>query len=392
LLGALPFLSGWTLFVSLVPDHSEPQILYAFPIHGVIGKGTALGDLAAVSAGLGPDGLSVLVDHPLQIGCVRALGAEAGQKPLVFLKVDMGYHRAGVLPDSALCHEAIDGLLQAQREGALVFHGLYCHAGHSYETRADWKALGLLHDEFASLGAVAAEVRRRSPDPDPDPDPDHPLVLSVGATPTVSALQHPALHEAAPRLVRLMADLRAQGHGLEVHAGVYPTLDLQQLATHARDSSHMVAGDMGLSILADVVSLYPGRGSNGTTEALVNAGVLALAREPVKDKGEAPGKDYGSWGLVVPWGGLEDNPVPPPSFPAEHGGWQVVRHSQEHGILGWLGPAEEEVRLEVGQRIRIWPNHACIAGAGHAYYLVVDSRRQGEEDEIIDVWPRWRGW
>jgi len=50
-------------------------------------------------------------------------------------------------------------------------------------------------------------------------------------------------------------------------------------------------------------------------------------------------------------------------------------------------PGAEESKLEVGQKVRIWPNHACISGAGFGWYLVVDGG-----DEIVDVWPRWRGW
>jgi D-serine deaminase-like pyridoxal phosphate-dependent protein len=42
--------------------------------------------------------------------------------------------------------------------------------------------------------------------------------------------------------------------------------------------------------------------------------------------------------------------------------------------------------------VKIWPNHACIAGAGYGWYLVVDSEREGNEDEIVDVWVRCRGW
>ena len=48
--------------------------------------------------------------------------------------------------------------------------------------------------------------------------------------------------------------------------------------------------------------------------------------------------------------------------------------------------------LEVGQKVRVWPNHACIAGAMFGWYLVVDSRLVGREDEVVDVWVRWRGW
>lgn len=96
----------------------------------------------------------------------------------------------------------------------------------------------------------------------------------------------------------------------------------------------------------------------------------------------------------MPWG---EGPLgkldpAPRAFPVEHGGWQVGRISQEHGILVWKGEKEDEVKLEFGQRVRVWPNHSCIAGAGYKHYLVVDSRRVGKEDEVVDVWERWNGW
>jgi len=97
----------------------------------------------------------------------------------------------------------------------------------------------------------------------------------------------------------------------------------------------------------------------------------------------------------MPWGSdalQSRQPVPGPDFPRVHGGWQIGRISQEHGILTWIGPKEEEVPLAVGDKVRVWPNHSCVAGAAFDWYLVVDSRDKGREDEVADVWPRWRGW
>jgi D-serine deaminase-like pyridoxal phosphate-dependent protein len=85
----------------------------------------------------------------------------------------------------------------------------------------------------------------------------------------------------------------------------------------------------------------------------------------------------------------------PVGGPETHVGWQVGRVSQEHGILVWNGGDGLEVEpevLEMGMKVRVWPNHACIAGAGFGWYLIVDETRGGKEDESIDVWPRWRGW
>jgi D-serine deaminase-like pyridoxal phosphate-dependent protein len=141
-------------------------------------------------------------------------------------------------------------------------------------------------------------------------------------------------------------------------------------------------------------TVYPRRGPDETPEYLVNAGTLALGREPVGN-----GKFYNGWGILMPWGPLaRKQPFPGPDFPRITNGWRVQRISQEHGIVTWkvqddrLKGRLEVPKLEYGQRVRIWPNHSCIAGACYDWYLIVDSRREGKEDEVVDVWPRWRGW
>lgn len=331
-----------------------------------------------------------MIDHPDQLQYVEAIQTKTGFPPLIFMKVDMGYRRSGVVPGSTECETLIGQLLAREAEGKCVFNGIYAHAGHSYETREDWKALDHLAAEFKALEEVAASIVSKRP--------GHTLTLSVGASPTATSLQHPDLDgktsdsssNSVASINRFLRDLKALGYKLEVHAGVYPTLDLQQLATHARDHTLLSASSIAISILTEVASLYPGRGPEETTEALINAGCLALGREPCADLGSEKGQHYAGWGIVMPWG-LE-NPAPGEGFPAEHGGWQVGKVSQEHGILRWRSEPLDEIPLKVGQRLRIWPNHSCIAGAGFDKYFVVDSRRVGKEDEIVDVWPRWNGW
>ncbi|KXX74943.1 D-serine dehydratase [Madurella mycetomatis] len=363
------------------------NVLFSFPLFP-----SAVPRLAALASHLGPQSLSLMVDHPSQLPCVAAIASSpASHPPLIFVKIDAGYGRAGVVPSSPEGEALIDAVLAEEAKGNCVFHGIYAHAGHSYGTREDWVAMEYLVGEFTGLAEVARLVRQKSP--------NHPLVLSVGATPTTTTIQYPGL-TASPagvawggvvtELETLIVALKGQGFELEVHAGVYATLDMQQLATHARNSSLMTADDIAISVVAEAASIYPGRGANGTTEALINAGTLALGREPVADKGEVQGKDYSGWGFLMPWG--LSNPAPGQDFPRVHDGWQVGRISQEHGILTWQGRKEDEVPLQFGQRVRVWPNHSCIAGACFDWYLIVDSRIKGKEDEVLDVWPRCRGW
>ncbi|GAW11656.1 hypothetical protein ANO14919_010040 [Xylariales sp. No.14919] len=389
----------------------QVNMLYSFPLYP-----SSIDRLAAISAQLGPRGLTVMVDHVEQIKLLTLLASKSGNCPLVFLKINVGSNRAGVPPDSPACLALIRELLLSETVGSSIFWGLYSHAGHSYASRKDWEAMGILGVEFAALHDVARAVQKDRP--------DHPLVLSVGATPTVTTLKHPSFgtngdvngvdnptnatredatlmtatgdgtngDAAATGLIKdLIARMRADDLTLEVHAGVYPTLDVQQLAAHSCDATYLNPSAVAITVLAEIASVYPERGANGTTEAIVNAGCLALGREPCEDMGEVKGQHYNAWGILMPWAGVS-NIVPGPGFPAVHGGWQVARISQEHGVLAWRGDKQDETSLAVGQRVRIWPNHSCITGAGYPWYLIVDSRNRGHEDDIIDVWPRWNGW
>ncbi|KAI9047778.1 hypothetical protein LZ554_008488 [Drepanopeziza brunnea f. sp. 'monogermtubi'] len=362
------------------------DLLYSFPI-----TPAAVERLSRISKTLGPKGLSLMVDHPDQLPSVSALHKLSGYAPLVFLKIDMGGKRAGVPPQTAACSILISSLLQLEKRGTLGILGLYSHAGQSYSSSTRVDALDFLRQEFEALLVTAIELRNLSP--------THHPILSVGATPTTTSIRNllidnadtPPAESVAIATLRATIDLiRTNGCSIEIHAGVYPTLDIQQLATHALPTTGPHAmltwDDMALSILAEIASLYPTRGPNNSPEALVGSGVLALGREPCKA--------YPGWGILSNWN--RPGARPPSSGPETHVGWQVGRLSQEHGVLVWgsgkglegsEGEVPDEEKLSVGQKVRIWPNHACIAGAGFGWYLVVDGG-----DEVVDVWPRWRGW
>jgi D-serine ammonia-lyase len=312
-----------------------------------------------------------MVDHPDQVALLGR--SPFPNPPLLFIKIDMGGHRAGAVPGTQACDDLVLRAVDAHAAGRAVLHGFYSHAGHSYAARSRDDAFAYLTREFAALEAVAARLRSLRGGGGEAP----PLTLSVGASPTIRSMLNREARE-----LGLGGALVSPGVALEVHAGVYPVLDLQQLATSAAGAAGDGPGRLALTVLAEVTSLYPGRGAGGSTEALATAGSLALGREPLS----APAGEYAAWGWVAPW--KVASAAPGAAFPAGdgQGSWQVGRISQEHGILVWKGKAGQEAPLAVGQRIRIWPNHACIAGAGFDRYYVVRG------DEVVDEWGRFNGW
>lgn len=105
--------------------------------------------------------------------------------------------------------------------------------------------------------------------------------------------------------------------------------------------------------------------------------------------GRDPCKSYPGWGILTPaLGNAESKSIYDER--GERTGWILGRISQEHGILTWEGEREKCNPLAIGDKVMIWPNHACVAGAGFGWYLVVDSEKGG--DTVVDVWVRWRGW
>lgn len=303
--------------------------------------------------------------------------------PHVYIKIDVGSKRAGVNPDNPMFTTLLTAALALETSGSAILYGLYSHAGHSYGGNSPADAVDVLRQEFEALYASALQLQSFSP--------SKTLTLTVGATPTTTSIRNlfepeailtSADHLALAALKATITAIRTIKCDVEIHAGVYPVLDVQQLSTHALAPSALNWDDIAGTVLAEVASLYPGRGAGGRPEGLVGAGSIALGREPCKS--------YAGFGIVSPWNIVGASM--PDVGPEGHAGWQVGRISQEHGILVWSGREDQVVPVEIGQKVRIWPNHACIAGAGFDWYLIVDGERVGREDEIVDVWPRWRGW
>lgn len=261
-----------------------------------------------------------------------------------------------------------------ETDGVLHVVGLYSHFGHSYAGNTPSDALTGLKTEFESLAHAATELRASLPH-------GRTLTFSVGATPTATAAQNILESTKSKEVSDVLEYITSLQNGgnvqLELHAGVYPLLDMQQLATHAAPSN-LSYDHLGLRILAEVASLYPDRSK---PEALVAAGSLVLGRDPCKS--------YPGWGVVAPW------PHANPDFPVyneqERKGWIVGRLSQEHGILSWEGSTAGKRELRIGDKVLIWPNHACIAGVGFGWYYVVDSEEE-DKDLVRDIWVRCRGW
>jgi D-serine deaminase-like pyridoxal phosphate-dependent protein len=130
------------------------------------------------------------------------------------------------------------------------------------------------------------------------------------------------------------------------------------------------AADMPLTILTEVVSMYPGRGTNETTEALIAAGRSAFGIE------SHPTLGYGTVDSAI----VAFHP---------NNRWYVKEAGKESAVLASMGN-EEVNAFQCGQRVKINPYNAANATERFGWYLVVDSGRIDHGDEIVDVFVRWR--
>ncbi|KAJ5497059.1 hypothetical protein N7463_009046 [Penicillium fimorum] len=325
--------------LDLVKEGKLDECLYGLPV-----SASALPFLETLTKSLK---IIIMIDSEQQMNLLESYASKSSSPVApwpVFIKIDVGSQRAGMVTDSPSLARLIQRI---ESSSAATVYGFYCHAGHSYACRTEDAAAAVLQSEVEGV-VEAAKVLV-------DGKSGRRVVVSVGSTPTA-------------HVVKRLQGVLPEGMELELHAGNYPTNDLQQVATSLVEPTQQA-----VRILADVCSVYPER-----NEALVNAGTIALSKET----GEFPG-----YAVVV------DRPQ-----------WSVVRMSQEHGILGWAesdqtrrlvektgskcGDGEKvEAAFTVGDKVLLYIQHACITAAMHYAYYVVDA-----QDIVRETWVPWKGW
>ncbi|KAF1832740.1 hypothetical protein BDW02DRAFT_570742 [Decorospora gaudefroyi] len=358
----------------------EASVLYGVPV-----PQSGIPRVISLASKLQPRSVNVIIDNEVAFLKFheRLASSEMKVDIGIFIKIDTGYERAGIKTSSSAFPSLVETVVEKSQEpgSGCFLQGFYSHFGHSYAGSSEDDAASGLIEELVGLEAAIRAVPWSF---------DGKLVLSVGATPTTTAAQN-MLSSSSPKVQEFQDVLKRlqEDHVVELHAGVYPLLDCQQIATHARpptSSSGPTSSfqplsnpNIGIRMLVEVTSVYNERSK---PEALVSAGSLAMGREPCKS--------YPGWGIVTHALG---NASAKHIYDERVGktGWIVGRISQEHGILTWEGDVSECHELTIGDKIMVWPNHACVAGAGFGWYLVVDSE-SGGGDAVVDVWVRWRGW
>ncbi|HKI95689.1 MAG TPA: alanine racemase [Gemmatimonadales bacterium] len=256
-------------------DHGFDDITWAFP--AILNRIDEVVQLARRVR------LGLVVDSEEAVDALEA----TGEALIVWLKVDCGYHRAGVSPDDP---RALTIPRRVAASTALHFAGMLTHSGHAYTApnRAvrrrvaedERRAVAELRERLAAEG-IAGEA-------------------SVGSTPAMAVVESlTGVTEARP--------------------GNYAFYDGMQVGLGS-----CAATDCAVTVLASVVSAQP-----SARHAVIDAGALALS----KDAG-LPGADFGMGAIYDDYaaGTFRDDA-------------RVTGLSQEHGIVSARLPIGARVRV-----------------------------------------------
>jgi D-serine deaminase-like pyridoxal phosphate-dependent protein len=206
----------------------------------------------------------------------------------------------------------------------LAFAGLLSHSGQAYRARSPDHVRRIAQAERDTVVDLAGRLRDGGV---PVPE------ISVGSTPSMTrAYDLAGVTEARP--------------------GNYALFDFTQVALGSCGPDECAA-----TVLSTVVSARPGRGTS-----VVDAGALALSADtgPAHLGRRSFGEIYEDYGR----GTLRQNA-------------RLVSLSQEHGVVSRS--------LPWGSRVRILPNHSCLAVPCFDAFFVV----RGED--VLDRWTIHRG-
>jgi D-serine deaminase-like pyridoxal phosphate-dependent protein len=243
----------------------------------------------------------------------------------IFIEIDTGYHRTGIVPTH---HREIEDILSVISGSTLLtFLGFLSHAGHSYAARSVAEIEKVHRDTIAQMKELGDHYRSRYPQ----------LQLSVGDTPICSVVSN-------------------YGDMTEIRPGNLVFYDVTQCVIGSCTTEQIA-----IAMACPVVAVYPERG-----EVIVHGGGVHFSKDFLR---RADGTI--SFGEVVPlaangWG----SPLPL---------CYLKSLSQEHGIIHI--PTSVIQPIKAGDVLGVLPVHACLTADAMGAYTTL-------EGTVIGMMPK----
>jgi len=242
--------------------------------------------------------LSIIVDDEDVARDWSSVMTRAGKTLNVLVKIDVGFHRCGMDPNTP---DLVERITRIAALPGLAFTGILSHAGNAYHAGSPHELAAMVATETEIMIGLAERLRAAGVAVDE---------VSVGSTPTASL---------AP----------TQRGITEMRPGNYVFYDRTQVSL----ASAKIA-DCALFVVATVVS------RPAADRVILDCGSKTLTNDGCRGFAPTPGH-----GLVF-LSSSED--VPDPSIVIE-------RLSEEHATCR----VAEDCPLRPGDRVRVLPNHAC---------------------------------
>jgi len=273
-------------------SHGWNDITIAFPVN--------LREMQQIDNLAGKIRLNLLVDSAFPAG---ELANSLHNKVGIFIELDNGYHRSGLLPEQT---DETDKIIEITgKSDHLRFNGFLTHAGNTYSAKSKTEILSILQDTAHMMKALKEKYVSRFPD----------IILSYGDTPSCSIADDLSTFD-------------------EIRPGNFVYYDVMQyqLGSCSLD-------DIAVAVACPVVSVYPER-----NELIIYGGAVHLSKEYIETDGKK------SFGLIVQLNGNEWGDTIPGAY--------VSSVSQEHGIVKM--PGKYIFRFRPGEVLGVLPVHSCL--------------------------------
>lgn len=269
--------------------------------------------------------LNLLLDSMRAIELLAKKSKERDIISDVLLKIDCGYHRCGVDPNSYTSIKLVHKIVESSH---LRFRGILTHAGHSYSAESIEQGKRIAKQEQQAMVDFVIKLNNEGRELKPE-------IVSIGSTPTIS-----------------VTDSFMEGI-TEIRPGNYVFYDYTQVTLQSCRIE-----DCALTLLSRVIGRYD-------DHIVIDAGATALSKDlgPYDCEGEREfGKIYSDY---------ETNTIDT--------SLRIDSLSQEHGKVISRIPLPFG-SIELDSMLRILPNHSCLTANLHDVYYIIDDLN------IINQW------
>ncbi len=274
-------------------EHGWHDITIAFPVN--------LREVDKINELAGKIQLNLLVDSTFSAKrLTELLTNETG----IFIEIDNGYNRSGLLPTQT---REIDQIVElVSNSDKLKFKGFLSHAGNTYSARGKAEVLAIMHDAAKKLNKLKSNYINRFPN----------IITSFGDTPSCSITDDLSMFD-------------------EIRPGNFVYYDVMQYLIGSCSLD-----DIAVAVACPVVSVYPNR-----KELIIYGGAVHLSKEFIMDENSTK-----IFGLIVEINESEWSKSIPDAY--------VSSISQEHGIIKI--PSGRINDFKPGDMIGVLPIHSCL--------------------------------